>query len=101
MKYYDQGTYKGRYSIRLLLTVSESESTTVVVGNILTDRYGAGAVVKSLHPEPQAAGRVRPVHTSSNKDTPLNPSQTVLLTGDLASNHHRECHLLRYSEQQD
>lgn len=90
---------EGRYSIRLLLTVSEGESTTVVVGNILTDKHGAGAVVQSLHPEPQVAGRERepdvcPVHTSSNKATP-NPSQTVLLTGDQASNHHREWQLLK------
>ena len=34
MKYYDQGTYKGRYSIRGLLTVSEGESTMIIVGNI-------------------------------------------------------------------
>ena len=46
-KYHDQGNLEKSL---LGLTVTEAESMTITVGNMVTGRHGAGAVTESLHP---------------------------------------------------
>ena len=89
------------------LIVSEDSSTIITVGSMVIDRHDAGTVVESLHiicklEKERRWGRKKERrkpgscmgfwdlevhhqwHTSSNKATPPNPSQTVPPTKDQA-----------------
>lgn len=68
-----KATYKRKTSSWGLLTISEGESMTIIVGNkaVVGSRHRTGAVAESLHLDPQTwAKRIRLGAFETSKSTP-------------------------------